>query len=100
MPRIVRGYRYQGSPLLSRERFRRLQVYFRLYAIAWAAGAIYVASFAPMSGLWRLAALIPLVIGTPALSDLVEQYDEYKRKWEQDNRLEERPPTCPGSPPG
>ncbi|HLG56453.1 MAG TPA: hypothetical protein VI485_14040 [Vicinamibacterales bacterium] len=40
---------------------------------------------APLSGLVRLAALVPFVIATPAVSDLFESYDAYKQKWTEGN---------------
>lgn len=74
---------YEGEELISPERHRRSRIFALAYAAIWASGLIVALAVAP--GWWRLLAVFIFMLVTPALSDLTESYEDYRREWELGN---------------
>lgn len=71
--------------LTSQQYWRRLTLLW-VYSLAWIAGIAALATY------WRklpwpvsLILAIILMLGTPALSDMLRSYAQYRQKWERDN---------------
>jgi hypothetical protein len=82
---VGRGYRYAGKALLRRGEFRILKGCFWIYTVLWLVAGVFVYYFWETTVLAKSLATIPLVIGTPSLSDLFETYPQYERKWREGN---------------
>lgn len=80
-----RGIRYQGTPLVPRQRFIRLKALFFVYALAWAGVLVYVNLHLEIGAIWRTVITIAFAIVGPSVHDLVEPYSAYERQWQADN---------------
>ena len=75
--------RFQRSPdgVLSRTAYRRMQVVLWVYSICWLLALIAVYTWWRPSLIVRIALGVPLVLGTPAITDLVRGYEAYVRDY-------------------
>ena len=77
---------YKGTRLRSRRKHYIALAALWLYTLLWltALGA-YAYWFRELSVILKIVLLAPLVIGTPALSDLFYPYGKYQWEWQRDN---------------
>ena len=73
------------APLFSRGRFALIMLSFWLYTLAWFGGLIYVSFFWDASWYKKAIPLALLIIGTPAIEDLLVGYKRYRQIWEEHN---------------
>ena len=78
-------YHFQGAALIPRKRFHHLKLLSWLYTFAWATAMVYVSVFATFPVVWRGAVWLLLVVGTPALGDLLMSYAAYEKSWRLGN---------------
>lgn len=81
----ISGLRYQGSSLVSHQRFRWLKLLFTLYTLAWISVLVYVNAASWITPVWRVGITLLLAVVAPTVHDLVESYSSYKKQWEADN---------------
>jgi hypothetical protein len=76
----------RNAPLFSKGRFALIMLSFWLYTLAWLGGLVYISLW---NATWykKAVPLILLIIGTPAIEDLLMGYKRYRRIWEEHNRV-------------
>jgi hypothetical protein len=77
---------YKGARLRSRRKHYIALAALWLYTLLWLIGlGAYAYWFQQLSALLKILLLAPLVLGTPALSDLFYPYGKYQWEWQRDN---------------
>ena len=67
---------------LSKERYWTLNILLWLYTIIWISILLFVWYSWNVSILYKFGVNFILILGTPALSDLLMSYDKYRKEWE------------------
>ena len=75
------------ATLFSKRRFTLVMLSFWLYTLAWLGGLIYLSFVWDASWYKKAIPLAVLVIGTPAIEDLLIGYKRYRQMWEEHNHI-------------
>ncbi len=74
---------YGGTPLRSRQSFRRRKLMFVAYALLWAASLIFALSL--VGGLWMWVVWTPFMLVLPSIDGFTTSYEDYRAEWERGN---------------
>lgn len=80
----------RGKKLLSRQQYNQWLLLLWIIAAIWVMGSIALATYwNVLPWQMKVLAVVILVLGTPALSDMFRSYARYREKWELENRGKE-----------
>jgi len=76
----------RNAPLFGKRRFLLIMLFW-IYPAAWIGGLIYFSFFWDANWYEKAIPFILVVLGTPAIEDLLIGYRRYKKIWEEHNHV-------------